>query len=269
MMDTTLTAPRTRLDRRPLTFRTLVIGALVGIALVYIFVQAVLLGRVEMPLPIFMAISLLLASLVAGWPVGGWRWAPVLGAVWSTIMLVGSAQRALTHLAQPASTLQFGAQLLLLGILVTGVVAGIGATVQNYRRPTAEQRLPSWVRWSYLVIAGLFIGAVAVAAIPQPRGTQIDAATLARLPLIPLSAFDGDEIRVRAGELTALRLANPSGAAHSFDVDEFYLHIAMPANGESLALFTADTPGVYTFYCSPHYNKATGQGMHGTLIVEP
>jgi plastocyanin len=43
----------------------------------------------------------------------------------------------------------------------------------------------------------------------------------------------------------------------------------MPANGESLALFTADTPGVYTFYCSPHYNKATGQGMHGTLIVEP
>lgn len=268
-MDTTLTAPQTRINRRPLTFRTLVIGALVGIALVYVFVQAVLLGRVEMPLPIFVVISLLLAALVGGWPVGGWRWTPILGVVWSTIMLVGSAERALTHLAQPASTLQFGTQLLLLGILLTGIVAGIGATVQNYRRPAAEQRLPRWVPWGYVALAGLFVGAVAVAAIPQPSGTQVDAATLAGLPLIPLSAFEGGEIRVRAGELSALRLANPSAAAHSFDVDELNLHVAMPANGESLALFTADTPGVYTFYCAPHYNKATGQGMHGTLIVEP
>ena len=268
-MDTTLTAPRPLFTRRPLTFRTLVIGALIGIALVYLFVQAVVLGHVEMPLPIFVGISLLLASLVAGWPVGGWRWTPLLGVVWSTMMLVGSAQRALTHLVQPASTLQFGTQLVLLGILVTGIVAGIGATVQNYRRPAAEQRLPNWVRWAALVLAGLFVGAVAVAAIPHPRGTQIDAATLARLPLIPLSAFNGAEIRVKAGELTALRLANPSGAAHSFDVDELDLHVPMPANDESLALFTADTPGVYTFYCDPHYNKATGQGMRGALIVEP
>gem|GEM_PF-704521 len=268
-MDTTLIAPHARTNRRPLTLRMLVVGALLGIALVYVFVQAALLGRVEMPLPIFVGVSLLLAGLVGGWPLGGWRWAPLLGTAWSLIMLLGSAQRALTHLAQPASTLQFGTQLVLLGILVTGVVAGIGATVQNYRRPAAEPGLPIWARRGGLLMAGLLIGAIAVAAIPQESGTQVDASTLAQLPIIPLSVFDDGEIRVRAGELTALRLANPSGAAHSFDVDELNLHVAMAANSESLALFRADTPGVYTFYCAPHYDKATGRGMRGTLIVEP
>jgi plastocyanin len=270
MMDTTLTAPRTQTVRRPLTFRTLAVGALVGIALVYMFVQAVLLRQVEMPLPIFMGISLLLASLVAGWPVGGWRWTPLLSVAWSLVLLISSAQRVLTHLAQPESTLQFGAQLLLLGILVTGVVAGIGASVQNYRRPAAEQQLPRWVRRSYLVMAGLLVGAVAVAAIPQTgSGVQVDRAVLAQLPAVPLSAFNNGEIRVRAGQLTALRLENPDAAGHSFDVDALDLHVAMPAGSESLALFRANTPGTYTFYCAPHYNKATGQGMRGTLIVEP
>ena len=28
-------------------------------------------------------------------------------------------------------------------------------------------------------------------------------------------------------------------------------------------------PGTYTFYCHPHANKATGQGMVGRLIVTP
>ncbi len=27
-------------------------------------------------------------------------------------------------------------------------------------------------------------------------------------------------------------------------------------------------PCRYTFYCTPHYNKASDEGMHGTLIVE-
>ena len=37
----------------------------------------------------------------------------------------------------------------------------------------------------------------------------------------------------------------------------------------SLALFTPTKPGTYTFYCSLHYDKATGEGMQGTLIVAP
>ena len=36
----------------------------------------------------------------------------------------------------------------------------------------------------------------------------------------------------------------------------------------SLTLFKPTQPGSYIFYCTPHYNKATGEGMKGTLIVE-
>jgi plastocyanin len=113
------------------------------------------------------------------------------------------------------------------------------------------------------------IGAVIAAAIPRASGTQVDPAVLAQLPAIPLEAFAGGEIRVRAGELTALRLENPDAVAHSFDVDELNVHVGMPADSDSLALFITDMPGSYTFYCAPHYDKATGSGMHGTLIVEP
>ncbi len=43
----------------------------------------------------------------------------------------------------------------------------------------------------------------------------------------------------------------------------------MPPGETGVALFRADKPGTYTFYCAPHYDKKTGEGMKGTLIVEP
>lgn len=82
-MNSTLTATRPLTDRQPLGFRALVVGSLLGFALLYLYVQVVLLGKVEMPLPIFVVVSLLLAALLAGRPVGGWRWTPLLGAAWS------------------------------------------------------------------------------------------------------------------------------------------------------------------------------------------
>lgn len=265
-----MATPRIQAGRRPLTSRALVVGALVGIALMYVYVQAALIGRIEMPLPVFSAVSLVLAALVAGRPVGGWRWTPLLGAVWGLVLLLGGFERVLNHLAHPESTLQFASQLVLLALTATAVVAGIGATVQNYRRPAGERRLPRWAGWGFVAVAGLLAGAVAVAAIPQAgSGVQASPAVLAQLPVIPISVFNNGQVRVRAGQLAALRLENPDAAGHSFDVDALGLHATMPANSESLALFAADTPGTYSFYCAPHYDKATGTGMHGTLIVEP
>jgi plastocyanin len=268
-MDSTLTATRATADRQPLGFRALVVGSLIGFALLYVYIQVVLIGRVEMPLPIFSVISLLLAALVAGRPVGGWRWTPLLGAAWGLVLLFGNLELLLLHLAHPEDTLTFSAHLVQIGLSTTALVAGVGATVQNYRLPAAERRLPRWVPWGFTALAGLLLGAVIVAAIPRAGGPQVDAAVLAQLPAVPLEAFAGGEIRVRAGELTALRLENSDRAAHSFDVDELNVHVAMPGDSDSLALFKADTPGTYTFYCAPHYDKATGSGMHGTLIVEP
>jgi hypothetical protein len=55
---------------------------------------------------------------------------------------------------------------------------------------------------------------------------------------------------------------------HSFDVDEFGVHAPIPSGQSSPALFKPEAPGTYTFYCAPHYDKATGRGMKGMLIVE-
>ncbi len=72
----------------------------------------------------------------------------------------------------------------------------------------------------------------------------------------------------KAGETVALRLENGDSEGHSFDIDQFSVHTPMPSGKTSLALFKPTQPGTYTFYCTPHYNKETGEGMKGTLIVE-
>jgi plastocyanin len=66
-----------------------------------------------------------------------------------------------------------------------------------------------------------------------------------------------------------LRLENTDPVTHSFDVDELNVHVVMPHGQTALAVFKPTEPGSYTFYCAPHYDKNTGQGMKGTLIVEP
>jgi nitrite reductase (NO-forming) len=97
----------------------------------------------------------------------------------------------------------------------------------------------------------------------------VSAETLAALPALTTAnhKFDQAELHAAAGETVALRLENADASGHSFDIDEFNLHVSMPAGEAGLALFTPTTPGRYTFYCSiPGHREA---GMVGTLVVEP
>ena len=116
------------------------------------------------------------------------------------------------------------------------------------------------------------MGALLVAAVVQGReGSGVSEEMLAQLPALSVKAakFEQTELHARVGQTVALRLNNADGQGHSFDVDEFNVHAAMPGGKPSLALFTPTKPGTYTFYCALHYNKQTGQGMKGTLIVAP
>jgi nitrite reductase (NO-forming) len=72
---------------------------------------------------------------------------------------------------------------------------------------------------------------------------------------------------VKAGEMVALCLENRDTAPHSFNIDEFDVHISMQPGESSLALFTASTPGTYIFYCDVPGHRAAG--MVSTQIVEP
>ena len=79
--------------------------------------------------------------------------------------------------------------------------------------------------------------------------------------------FGQEEVRVKVGQTITLELDNADILPHSFDVDEFDLHIPMPGKERVTATFTPTQPGIYSFYCGvPGHVEA---GMVGSLIVEP
>jgi plastocyanin len=258
-----MTRSRTRTPLAALGKLTVV--GLVGIGLALIYLQAAMIGMVIPPLAAFAVISFVVAGVVAL----GWRWAPLLGAFWSVFIVAGNNAEIVYSLGHPTEVRGFAFTLFVLAMAAIGLVAGIGATVQNYRG--GERRTPRALAAGLTLLAGLFAGALIVASLAAGGvNAGVSPETLASLPALTAAnfAFDQQEIRVRAGETVALRLENGDGEGHSFDIDLLGVHAAMPSGEASLALFKPTQPGTYTFYCAPHYNKTTGEGMQGTLIVE-
>jgi plastocyanin len=267
-MATTMTATHTRFARKPLAaLGKLTLITLVGFAVLLIAFMILVIGEFVPPVLVVAAIPLIIAGVVAT----GWRWAPLLGTLVFSLLLallvIGASEIVFT-LSHPGGAL-FTFLLIVIPVLAIGFVASISATVQNYR--SVERQSPRWLPGALMIVAGLVVGAVAVGSIPQPRDALgVSPETLAALPAVTLENFAPDKaVHVKAGETIALRLENPSGGAHAFVVDELGVNVYMPAGQNSLALFKATKPGTYTFYCTPHYNKATGEGMKGTLVVEP
>jgi uncharacterized cupredoxin-like copper-binding protein len=165
---------------------------------------------------------------------------------------------------------------IVLALALMGIVAGVGATVRSYRAPMPTEldddrrRVPRWFAALLWSLAGLCLGAILLAAFaPASASAGVNAETLATLPALSAAQtqFDQTELRAKAGQIVALRLENRDTGAHSFNIDEFNVHVSMPPGESSLALFQASTPGTYTFYCDvPSHREA---GMLGTLIVEP
>jgi plastocyanin len=239
------------------------VAALGGVAVVLIYLSAAFFGFELMP-----AVVIALCLACAGLIFTGWRWAPLPG------LLPGLAMPAMFGsflLADPASA-PFLPGLLLVGFGALVGISGIAGTIQNYRRPADKRPLPRWIALAAALIAGLLVGAELVALAPRPAASAgISPEVLATLPSLAGQnyTFSQRELRVKAGETVALRLENADPEAHWFEVDELNIHAPMPAGQAGVALFRPTTPGAFTFYCMPHYNKATGQGMSGTLIVEP
>lgn len=216
--------------------------------------------------PMFSAIAagcLLLAALIAL----GFRWAPALALLPGLALPAMLAPFLLTSRGSPL----FLTGLLLLGCGTIAVVGGVAATVQNYLRPAGSRPLPLWALAFTALVLGAVGGAEALARSPQPApAAGVSAEMLATLPVLTGQNFEFSqtEIRVRAGETVALRLENSDPEYHQFDIDELDVHAPMPVGQTGLALFRPTEPGVYTFYCAPHYDQASGEGMKGTLVVE-
>jgi nitrite reductase (NO-forming) len=173
-------------------------------------------------------------------------------------------------LSNPSDTVVFALHVVWLPVMLIACLAGLAATVQNYRSAPAEQRAPRWLPYALTAVAALCSGAILVALIPQPgAAAALSAETLASLPALRSNQmrFDQAKIRAQVGETVALRLDNADSMPHSFDLDAFNVHVPMQNGKPGLALFKATKAGTYTFYCSiPGHREA---GMVGTLIVEP
>jgi plastocyanin len=264
-MEASMAMTRTTGRRAPAAMGKVTAGALAGLAGVLGYAQ-VIFGGFD---PVISGIALL-ALAFAGIVAAGWRWAPLLGALvfglLGAFLALGSGELAFM-LSHPGDFAPFSLLALALPLVVVGLVASVWATVQNYR--SAERKAPRGLTAALAAVVGLVAGALLVASVAGgATGAGVSPETLAGLPAVTIDKFEGGTIRVKAGETVALRLENPDPVAHQFDVDEFGVHAPMPAGEQSLALFKPSAPGTYTFYCTPHYNKATGEGMRGTLIVE-
>jgi plastocyanin len=265
-VEATLSQTPRRAPRAPLSsLGKLTAGCLAGVTALLVYAQAAIFGGFD---PIVSAIAF--APLIGvGVILVGWRWAPLLGTLLfgllAALLVMGGSEITYT-LAHPGSAM-FGFVIVALSLVLLGLVASISAAIQNYR--SATRPTPRALPVALALVAGLVAGAVVVGAIPQAgEAAGVSPEALAALPAVTLDKFNDGEIRVKAGETVALRLENPDGVAHAFAIDELGVAAPMPAGKSSLALFKPTKPGTYTFYCTPHYDKASGEGMRGKLIVE-
>jgi plastocyanin len=264
-MSTPLAAARTQERRRLSPLRMVTIAGLVGNVVVNIVLQVLVVRELIVPLSIILALTLVIAGIVAS----RWRWAPLLAVLWCIVSVIPGLEPYTYNLMHPSETGKFIATLLGLSLLFVAVVAGVAATVAGERQVAAGY-VPRWLRGFLIGLAAFVLGASLVATIPPSDATAgVSAEALAQLPALGAShdLFDHKELRAKAGEVIALRLENSDAIGHFFDIDELNVHVAMPSGKPSIALFTPTTPGTYTFYCHvPGHREA---GMVGTLIVEP
>jgi plastocyanin len=263
--------PRARASRGPLSALTktaaLATAALGGLLLYLMF------GVFGEMIPPMLVIAVV-AVASAGAMLAGWRWTPALGAVLALLMavlLIAPAAGEIAHVLGQAGDPLYPFLVIVFPVMAVALVSGIAATAQNYRRPAAERAAPRWLGPALVGVAGVAASGLVLGAFPRASAASgVSPQVLATLPGLPVKGFEFQqkEIRVKAGDLVALRLENGDAAGHSFDIDDLNVHSPIPAGQNSFALFRPNQPGIYTYYCAPHYDKASGEGMKGTLVVE-
>jgi heme/copper-type cytochrome/quinol oxidase subunit 2 len=196
----------------------------------------------------------------------GWRWTPLLGAIMSSLVVAGNRDAIIYDMTHPENFHLFAYMVVAVALAVIGVVAGISATVQNYR--SRERRTPRVMVPTLLVVAALCVGAILVGAIPREASAGVNPNMLAGLPPLtsPDFTFDQPKLTAKVGETVALRFENTHVAPHSFDIDELNVHVPAGPGTQNLILFKPTTPGTYTFYCAVPGHRELG--MEGTLVVQ-
>jgi len=142
----------------------LTVAAVIGLPLL-LSTNVVINGLNLMNL-LFAGIALILAAIVTVIIVATrWRWSPLLGALLYVVMLALFIPIMPYALSHPNETYLFALNVVFLALAVVGIGAGIGATVQNYRKGERELRAPRWLGVSLSGLAGLVAGMLIVSLI--------------------------------------------------------------------------------------------------------
>ena len=116
--------------RPPLSALTkLTMAALTSFALAIVYASTMLIGQWGMDTAIMIAAIL----MVVGSNLIGWRWTPLLGAMLPIVILAPSLQLVINDLAHPEAFDFFAFMVVFTALGLVTVVAGVGATVQDYR----------------------------------------------------------------------------------------------------------------------------------------
>jgi plastocyanin len=262
------------------------IAALLLNALAYTAYQlfALLLSQVFVPTYFIGSIP---AVLAAGLVAARWRWTPAWGAatvlMTSTIFLsVPIIQYYFTHPGNNPA--YFIAGVLSLACALIAVVAGLGATLQNYRTspPGLSARAsvrpaPSWLRPLLTALSSLVVGMSLVALIvaANPQASEASSTTTGE-PTVHMAGVNFVQNVVLVPKGSKLLLVNDTTVEHmlengSWSSSGTVVTTAEPgapvlhnvdSKGGSLEIGPFTTAGIFHIYCTIH------RGMNLTIVVQ-
>ena len=214
---------------------------------------------------VVIVIGLLVGGLV--WRFG--RWALILAAVLSLVVVGLLGPLSLFTLSHPESGTDFVPIVLLLTGGLLGLVGSVGAIVQ-WRRKTARVDATSTERFALSGLLGLVGLAVLLSIIlTLASHTTVSAQVRAGATGVQIKnfAFAPNSVQVKAGDTVRLVVRNDDQTLHTFTLPQAGVNVSVPPGSEKVIEFKAPAAGTYQWYCIPHssVNGATRQGMVGTL----
>jgi plastocyanin len=254
----------------PTALGWLVITGLVMTAIPGIVTWSIV-GNDAIALLIIAAVLFLAAGIVAT----GIRWTPLLGSLLGAGMLIISALQpyVIYHLTQPkaGNFLLFVMVLLTISSAIITLGSGITATWQNYSQHT--HHTPTWLTPALTSLAGIFVGAILIAAIAQPAPAA--TATGGGEPTVHMGAGNFVQSSVTISKGSKLMLVDDTNIPHILANGTWQNGTPKPAiepgaptvnniqvAGNSVEIGPFNTAGTYHVYCTVH------PGMTLTIIVQ-
>lgn len=186
--------------------------ALLGLVACNVWLLA-MLGYVIWP----RAINGIIMLIAGGMTLTGLRWAPLLAAIlmlsFQALHWAFAGSVDLYQLTHPAETAPFLNTFLQYVLVFLGVIAGVGATVQNYRNE--DRGTPCWLSPLVACLAGTVLGAAITGGLTAPEEVNSQSATNASgMVEVNLGPADFRPSQVTVPQGGTLRLVNHARIPH-------------------------------------------------------